>query len=185
MSTESKGQNRVATPRQVVGGATKARQRQKRRMTKSGFCPLATRSGLRHTSEAALRSSEAALRSREDPEISPEAAVFRPENQKTTAIHDHRSSDQILHVRLIRAQKVTIRDPKNCGPTGEERWSDGGAVVAEYGGVGLPVMEGRRHSQCLARVWKSPSLAHGLAPEIPEVERDVETDIKLGMHFGK
>ncbi|KAL6980955.1 hypothetical protein U1Q18_022591, partial [Sarracenia purpurea var. burkii] len=34
-----------------------------------------------------------------------------------------------------------------CVPTGEERWSEGGAVVAENGGAGLPVLEGRRRGQ--------------------------------------
>ncbi|KAL6977829.1 hypothetical protein U1Q18_026637 [Sarracenia purpurea var. burkii] len=49
--------------------------------------------------------------------------------------------------------RTDSKSPRMCGdvvavmidvPTGEERWSDGGAVVAGNGSAGLLVLEGRR-----------------------------------------
>ncbi|KAL6984594.1 hypothetical protein U1Q18_017970 [Sarracenia purpurea var. burkii] len=41
-----------------------------------------------------------------------------------------------------------------CVPIGEQRWSDGGAVVTENGGAGLPVLEGQRRGQRQLEIFK-------------------------------
>ncbi|KAL7000158.1 hypothetical protein U1Q18_001308 [Sarracenia purpurea var. burkii] len=78
---------------------------------------------------------------------------------KTVAIHNHMSSDQILHVRLICAQKVTIRDPKICVPT-EKRERDRCTQLLLLTGVSRLVPLAM-HPAIIARTCE-PSSAEGI-----------------------